>query len=112
MIGILRRGFEVYAFALESGLRLLSKGAFRLASRFWIAPVGYWRVFVDGMVLSHVQEHQPRQILDLSSPKLVSLLLAARTGASVTATDLDDARIFNRWLPTAELLGIADRYKV
>ena len=107
-----RDAAEVYLFALQCGLKLILKGAFGLGLRFWIAPVGYWRLFVDAIVLALARQHHAARVLDLSSPKLMSLMLASRTGAHVTATDLDDPRIFDRWSRAACLLGISPRYKV
>jgi SAM-dependent methyltransferase len=107
-----RDAAEVYRFALQCGLKLILKGEFGLGLRFWIAPVGYWRVLVNGIVLANARHCSAARVLDLSSPKLMSLMLAARTGADVTATDLDDPRIFDRWKRTADLMGISARYRV
>jgi len=109
---MMKDAVEVYAFALRCGLKLIRKGAFGLGLRFWIAPVGYWRVFVDGIVLANARQCHATRVLDLSSPKLMSLMLAAQAGVEVTATDLDDPRIFDRWKRTAGLMGISDRYRV
>ena len=76
-----REAAEVYLFALQCGLKLILKGAFGLGLRFWIAPVGYWRVLVNGIVLANARQYSTPRVLDLSSPKLMSLMLAARTVA-------------------------------
>lgn len=107
-----RAAIEVYVFALQCGWKLILRRAFGLGLRFWIAPVGYWRLLVDGIVLMNARQCSAARVLDLSSPKLMSLMLAARTGADVTATDLDDPRIFDRWKRTADLIGISARYRV
>jgi len=100
---------EIYAFSQWCGLRLILGGVFGLGLRFWLAPVGYWRLFVNAILLSDVRRDRAKKILDVSSPKLMSLMLAAQ-GADVVATDLDDPRIFDRWKRSAEILGLSPQY--
>ena len=71
----------------------------------------YWRFLPNAFVLEEfMSQHNPK-VLDASSPKLLSLMLASRTENEVYATDLDDAVIFSRWQPLAGALGLKN-YKV
>jgi SAM-dependent methyltransferase len=105
------RGLRIYFFALGTAVRLLAAGRTTIGLKLLIASVGYWRLLPNAVVWEEAAAIPHPRILDVSSPKLVSLYLAARTGGDVLATDLNDREIFNRWLKMAEIRGLSN-YRV
>jgi len=95
-------GFYCYFQALIIALRSILAGDFRNGLKLLIASVGYWRFFPNGLVLSLARQMAPSRILDISSPKLIGLILAA--DYEILAVDLDDPQLENRWARTARLL--------
>jgi SAM-dependent methyltransferase len=81
--------WDVYRFGLQVGIR-----AFPIAP--WVAlkrlvlPIEYIRCVEFRYVLDHLEVAENHLVLDIGSPKLLSLFLAARVGARVWATDLVD----------------------
>jgi SAM-dependent methyltransferase len=104
--GTLFLSMRIYLFALLCGLRCLLKGAFINGLKFLIAPVGYWRVCPFTMLEGEFRACGAKRVLDVGSPKLMSIRFAA-LGARVVATDLNDPAVFLRWLPTARALGLS-----
>lgn len=96
-------GFYCYFQALAIALRSIVAGDVRNGLKLLIASVGYWRFFPNALVLSLAREIAPSRILDISSPKLISLILAA--DYDILAVDLDDPQLETRWARTARLLG-------
>ena len=68
-----------------------------------MASVGYWRFWPNAVVAAPAPRGNA-SVLDISSPKVLSLYLASQ-GHTVTATDLDDAKIFSRWQKLARFSG-------
>jgi SAM-dependent methyltransferase len=101
--------FRVYFAALAIAVRSAIAGRLRDGLKLLIAPVGYWRFLPNAFVLEEFQRCGARRVLDVSSPKVLSLILARR--AEIWATDLDDEQIFLRWKPVADALGL-ERYRV
>lgn len=93
-----------YLHALRIALVTLLRGKWIEGAKLLIAPVGYWRLWPNAVILSQVDTKKPQCILDASSPKLVSLILGKQ--AEVWATDLDDPQIMTRWRATADALGL------
>ncbi len=102
-------GFRIYFFALRCGARLLFAGQLVAAIKTLVAPVGYWRFLPNAIALQEALRLRNPAILDVSSPKLLSIFLASKTSGRVTATDLDDEQIFSRWKMLAQTLGL-DNY--
>lgn len=100
------RSMRIYFFALSTALRAIASGQVKNGMRLMIASVGYWRLLPNEVVWEEAARFSNPRVLDVSSPKLVSLWLAAKCGAQVLATDLDDAEIFNRWAPFAKIRGL------
>jgi SAM-dependent methyltransferase len=75
--------------------------------KFLVAPVGYWRLAPFMLLEEEFHACNARRVLDVSSPKLMSLRFAA-LGAEVIAADLDDDAIFGRWLRAARALKLAN----
>lgn len=96
-------GFYCYFQALSIAWRSILAGELKYGLKLLIAPLGYWRFFPNALVLSLVRQCAPARILDISSPKLLSLVLA--TDFEILAVDLDDPQLESRWARTARLLG-------
>ena len=96
--------FRVYWFALHCGVRCLLRGQWKNGLKFLLYPVGYWRLIPNAILEREFATLAPRDVLDVGSPKLMSLRFAS-LGASVTATDLDDPALFHRWRAAAVAMG-------
>lgn len=79
-----------YAYALKVGAKELSHGDIKHSIRHLLVPVPYWRLVEFRLVrdAGHFQGND--RILDIGSPKLLSIYLAKTLGADVYATDIDD----------------------
>ena len=80
---------DVYRFGLRVGARTF-RVAPRDALKRLVLPVEYIRCAEFRYVLQHLDVAADHRVLDIGSPKLLSLFLAARVGADVWATDLVD----------------------
>ena len=81
--------WDVYRFGLRVGARTLPVAP-RAALKRLVLPVEYIRCAEFRYVLEHLDVAADHRVLDIGSPKLLSLFLAARVGARVWATDLVD----------------------
>ena len=81
--------WDVYRFGLRVGARTF-RAAPRDALKRLVLPVEYIRCAEFRYVLQHLDVAADHRVLDIGSPKLLSLFLAARVGADVWATDLVD----------------------
>ena len=107
----LKNAFAVYRFAFTCGLRAIIAGSIVGGLKLLFAPIGYWRFLPNAFVLQEFKRQHNPKVLDASSPKLLSLMLASQTENDVYATDLNDAVVFSRWQPLARTLGLKN-YKV
>ncbi len=83
------RAWQLFRFGIGVGLRTLPVAP-RHGLKRLILPMEYVR-YAEGLyVLDHLEVSQDHLVLDVGSPKLPSLFLAARVGARVHATDLVD----------------------
>jgi len=90
-------------FGLKIGLfYLLKTGQLKVALKRIILPFNYWR----GLIFRIVAENLLRifannktkiKILDIGSPKMLSLFLSSKLDATIYATDLQDEAIFSEW---------------
>jgi SAM-dependent methyltransferase len=80
---------DLYRFGLGVGLRTLHRDPL-LGAKSLALPVEYIRCAEARYVLRHLAVEERHTVLDVGSPKLPSLFLAARLGARVHATDLLD----------------------
>jgi SAM-dependent methyltransferase len=99
----------LYYVVLLQGLTTTVRGRWREGLKQLFAPIGYWRLWPNAVVLAAQRAQGARTVLDVSSPKALSLVLAR--DSEVRATDLDDPALMTRWKPTAEALGLAS-YRV
>lgn len=92
----------IIGFALRVGIRSLLSGDIKIAIKRIILPVNYWRVTIFQLVANHIMASQDlsrkdTKILDIGSPKLLSLYLGSNLNGTVYATDLCDNTIFTEW---------------
>jgi SAM-dependent methyltransferase len=80
----------LYTYGLEVGAKLLSRGMVKPALRHIVIPVSYWRSTEFGLTMRYGDFRPTDTILDIGSPKLLSLYLAKTLGADVYSTDIDD----------------------
>lgn len=90
------------------GCRLLARGDWRGGLKTLIAPVGYWRCVPFAVTKAQFDRLTAPVVLDIGSPKMLSLLLAKNPQAKIFATDLDDPTLVGRWEPSAKTLGLAN----
>lgn len=101
---LLGHALSVHLSALRIGIVTVFHGRWREGLKQLIAPVGYWRLWPNAVILSEYEKHRPSRVLDVSSPKLPSLILGSQ--AEVWATDLDDPQLTSRWKSTADAIGL------
>ncbi len=103
---LLANCLRIYVFALVLGLRMIVAGHLIEGIKLLITPVGYWRFLPNGYTLQEFLRQPSPKVLDLGSPKLLSLYLASQKAAEVRATDLEDEKIFSRWKCTADAIAL------
>jgi SAM-dependent methyltransferase len=80
----------LYAYGLRVGLYLFASGRVKRGLRYLAMPVPYWRSLEYRLVWKEADFQSGDRILDIGSPKLLSLYLAEKIGAEVFATDIED----------------------
>ena len=80
---------DLYRFGLKVGFLTLPVSPTAALKRLML-PVEYVRCIETRYVLQHLKVTAGHRVLDVGSPKLLSLFLAAKLGATVSATDLSD----------------------
>lgn len=79
----------LYTYGLGLGAGLLLRGNVRDALPYLIRPVNYWRAVEYQLVTQAADFRKGQRVLDIGSPKLLSVYLADRVGAEVYATDIE-----------------------
>jgi SAM-dependent methyltransferase len=79
----------VFRYGWRLGWDLLRRGAVRDALPLLVRPINYWRVVEYAMVLREAGFRPGTRVLDIGSPKLLSVYLADRLGLEVFATDIE-----------------------
>jgi ubiquinone/menaquinone biosynthesis C-methylase UbiE len=82
--------FGLYALGLRLGLLHLLRGKIRRGVYLLIRPLDYWRTREFPVTLEYLQPQRGEHILDVGSPKLISMYVATRCGANVYAMDIYD----------------------
>jgi SAM-dependent methyltransferase len=82
-------GFRLQAYGAGLSLPLLRHGRPRRALRYVVVPVNYWRSVEYRLALEEGRFAAGERVLDVGSPKLLSLWVADRLGAEVVATDIE-----------------------
>jgi SAM-dependent methyltransferase len=80
----------LYTYGIKLGIKLLLGGKLRQSLRYLIIPVSYWRNLEYQLVYNEADFQSNDRILDIGSPKLLSLYLAKKLGAEVFSTDIED----------------------
>ena len=82
-------GFRLQAYGARLALPLLRHGRPRRALRYAVVPVNYWRSVEYRLALEEGRFAPGERVLDVGSPKLLSLWIADRLRAEVVATDIE-----------------------
>jgi SAM-dependent methyltransferase len=80
----------LYIYGTKLGIKLLIHGRLKWSLRYLIVPANYWRALEYRMVYDEGAFQRTDRVLDIGSPKILSLYLARKLGAEVFATDIDD----------------------
>ena len=92
---------EIIIFGYMIGVRSFFQGDFIIGLKRIIQPVNYWRVtifkYVADYLLVDLGRRRKIKILDIGSPKLLSLFLATKLSGEIYSTDLQDRAIFTEW---------------
>ena len=91
-----QKNWDIYFFAMKVGISSILKGNCLIGIKQLLYPVGYWR-FPVFPVVSKTIGNGSKKVLDIGSPKLLSLYLALILGHDVYATDLQDQLIYDRY---------------
>ena len=92
LIGLRSGTFMIYAYGWKLGIKLLAHARWRAAANLLIRPVNYWRTIEYRVALGELEVRPGERVLDVGSPKLLSLWLA-RHGHRVTAVDLSSSLV-------------------
>lgn len=80
----------LYTYGLRLGLHSILRGRVsREVIKNIVVPANYWRVLEYRLVFDLLEARSSDRILDIGSPKLLSLFLAEKLGAEVYSTDID-----------------------
>lgn len=87
----------IYFFGQRLGLKSCLKGHYDIGIKRILLPVNYWRYPVFRYAEKFFKNGGPLSVLDIGSPKLLSVYLAAKYQHQVFATDIFDETIFTMW---------------
>lgn len=91
------KAWDCYIFAIKIGIRSILRRHYLIGLKQMLFPVSYWRFPIFNVVLNNIERDKKIRILDIGSPKLLSLYLAIQCVHTVYATDLQDSDIFMRY---------------
>ena len=81
----------LYFYGLASGIQSLFYRRFtRETIKNIIVPVNYWRIIEFDLVFNEMHPTDEDTILDIGSPKLLSLFLADKSDSRVVSTDINN----------------------
>jgi SAM-dependent methyltransferase len=106
---------DLYGYSVRLGANLMLRGHLVAGLRRVLNPVNYWRTVEMPWVFRALSPSAGDRLLDIGSPKLLSLYLAERLGCIVWASDIlaDVASESRRWQVARSLVGLsASRYIV
>lgn len=93
----IRKDWDCYKFGIKTGINSILSGHYLIGTKQLFFPISYWRFPIFNIALDNIEREKSIRILDIGSPKLLSLYLAIEYGHIVHATDLQDQEIFNRF---------------
>ena len=96
----------IYTYGLEVGTKLLARGKIIPGLKHLVIPVAYWRTTEFGLTMRYGEFQRTDVILDIGSPKLLSLYLAKTLGADVYSTDID-GYFLPEYQPLREIEGLS-----
>jgi SAM-dependent methyltransferase len=80
----------LYFYGLRLGLESIARGQVsRESLKNVIVPENYWRCLENRLTYNELRASSSDRVLDLGSPKLLSLFLAERVKADVYSTDIE-----------------------
>lgn len=82
--------FDMFLLGLRLGGIYVRAGKWRRGLYLLIRPIDYWRTLELPISFEYLDPEPGEQILDVGSPKLISMYIAARAGADVHAMDIYD----------------------
>lgn len=93
---------ELILFGLKIGFYSLIRGNFKIAFKRILLPINYWRVTIFSIVANYIlnlnfNNITDIKILDIGSPKLLSLFLSSQLNCKIFSTDLQDKSLFTEW---------------
>src|SRR5467141_3523156 len=99
--------WDLHRFGLRLGARTLPSAPVA-GLKCMVLPVEYIRCAETRYVLDHLDVRPGQRVLDIGSPKLLSLFLAARLSAEVYTTDLVDY-FFERYAVYSRIALVHER---
>ena len=93
-----RLAWRIYLFGIKVGLFSLLKGHWVIGAKQLLYPVGYWRFPIFPICVEETKSLPAgSRILDIGSPKLLSVYLSSQQGHEVYATDICNRNIETRY---------------
>lgn len=80
----------MFFLGFKIGLGLLKKKMYKEALEYLFIPINYWRVAEYEAALKVIRKESFSRILDIGSPKLISIYLEMVTSSIIHATDIED----------------------
>jgi len=96
---------EIYRFSIRLGLKTIGINTIIPGLQRILCPIEYWRAIEYTYLLKHLDITRDNKVLDIGSPKLLSLFLAHRVGCNVFATDILDCFIASYSVYACKLNG-------
>ena len=104
---------NLYLFGVSLGFKsifYLKKFTLRIGEII-LTPMNYWRVIETKLVLNSLNPEKGERILDLGSPKLLSLYLTKNVGSNLIVSDIND--YFKKYCSDfAKTLNLGDNYRL
>jgi len=104
---------KLIIFGFKIGFLSFIRGNYKAGLKRMIQPINYWRVTIFRIVAGHIfnstHNKSDTKILDIGSPKLLSIFLATNINGEIHATDLQDKAIFTEWEPNSRNLPLKSK---
>jgi len=96
-MSLIGKDWDCFKFGIKTGINSILSRHYLIGLKQLFFPISYWRFPIFNIALDNIEREKSIRILDIGSPKLLSLYLAIEYGHIVYATDLQDQEIFNRY---------------